>query len=651
MRSAKNALLSSTLATALLAGTTCAGLAQTLDIDTWPGLAGQPQARRDLIAEYIRIPSSAHPPGTPQELNQTNFIRVRNRNSNPNHADAILIQAIPNGASSFTESAAQLVEMAALRGKDFQVWGIERREKNLQDVAGIREAIHHHDASYALHYYYGDNFLDANGKFAGKLGGQGAKFQPLQQADVPFLADWDAEVFNRDIESMIDLVPAAERHTNIFLYSASPGGGFLSQFAGFKLQDGNRGYQEVAGLVAIEGQLTKSSIGRGEPSQKDIETYISDVKAIRDGKTPRFLDGVHQDLLSPGPSVGVPAAISLLAAEFAPDQESIFPIAGDAAGGKAADAFNAKLRLTNLARAGYALSDDPLPGSFTTTYFLGHFGGGLGRVDFSPVAGTPACAEAGPLGMKPPCVPPVSQIDPKKIYGWLDGGVGGLAMAADPLEGWTVTPDGAFTAALDSRRSDPAHLLTAVQTFARPATQTNAVPLTIAFPTGSRTIDSSFNVGWAWYASNRYHSVDVPFLNRFQKILIDRPDLHIHLDFDKTAVNLPIIEYVVHFDTTNPWPNQSKDFTVVDLHGLTETPLAAQKSPMNPVVNLRLYKNLDIHTADNSQGAAAFAGKVVPGNVGANPISDTLPDWIIARMGNAGVDLPTFDLHPSASPK
>jgi hypothetical protein len=289
-----------------------------------------------------------------------------------------------------------------------------------------------------------------------------------------------------------------------------------------------------------------------------------------------------------------------------------------------------------------------LPGSFTTSFFQSYFGGGLGHLDFTPLPGTPACAQPGPLGMRPPCVPPTAQIDPAKVYGWVEGGPGGPGVGGNPLEGWTITSDGAFTAASADRGSNPARLLTAVQTFARPATLTNAVPLTIAFPTGSRTIDASFNLGWAWYPSNRYHSLDVPFLNRFRTVLIDRPDLHIHLDFDKSAIDVPIIEYTVHLDTANPWPDQSKDFTVVDLHGLTETPLAAQKSAMNPAVNLHLYKNVDIHTADNSAGAAAFGGSVLPGTLGANPISDTLPDWIIARMGKAGVDLPAFETHPSA---
>jgi hypothetical protein len=635
------------LACLLAALNLAAPCAERLNIDTWPGLAGQPQARRELIAEYIRIPSVSHPPGTPAQLNQANFIRVRNRNADPRHADAILIQAIPNGGSAFTESAAQLVEMAALRGQNFEVWGIERREKTLEDLAGMRQGILRRDAVAALRYYHGSDFLDAHGKFAGTLGGRGAKFVPLQQADIPFLADWDAEVFNRDVESVLNLIPFAQRKTNVFLYSASPGGAFLAQFAGFKLLDGNRGFQELAGIIAIEGQLTGSRIGVGEPAQADIDRYIAQVQEVRKGTLPRFQDLARLDLLGSGPNVAIPATICVLAAQFAPEQESIFPLPAAAVGGTAADNFNAALRLTNLARAAYSFSDDPLPGSFTTTVFLAHFGAGIGRLAFAPRPDVPPCAEPGPLGMQPPCVPSPGQIDPSKVYGWVDGGPAGPAVETHPLQGWTIT-DGAFSATWTGRDRNPTRLLTVVQTFARPATRTNAVPLTIDFPTGRRTIDSGFNLGWTWYESNRYAGIDVPFLNRFRKVHIDRPDLGVHLDVDKTAIDIPIIEYTVHSGTTNPWPALSKDFTVIDPHGLTQTPLAARKNPMNPAMNLRLYKNLDIHTADNSAGAQALAGAALPGDVGANPISDTLPDWVIARMGKAGVDLPAFTTHPTA---
>lgn len=639
----------------LLAGAQAVG-AQGLDIDRCPGLAGQPGARRDLVTEYIRIPSAAQPPGTPRELNQTNFLRVRLRTADPRHADAILIQAIPNGASSYSESAAQIVEMAARRGKHFEVWGIERREKNLQDMVGLRQAYAGRDPALALRYYYGKRYLDGAGKFAGTLGGPGADFVELQPADVPFLADWDAEVLYRDVESMLDLIAPSQRATNVFLYSASPGGEFLSQFAGFKLRDGKRGYQELAGIIAIEGQLSRETIGTGKPTAAEVAAYIDQVRAIRSGRIPRFIDDPRRhSLLSSGASVAIPASIALMAADFSPNQESIFRLPGDAAGGPQADAFNAGLRLTNLARAGYSLSDDPLPGSFTTTYFMNFFGAGLGRVDFTPRPGAPACAQPGPVGMRPPCVPSIAQIDPNKVYGWLEGGPGGIAGGGSPLEGWSITPDGAYTNSYIAGEAtvrngpDPTRLATAVQVFGRPATLTNAGPLTIAFPTGNRTIDSSFNVGWAWYPSNRYVAIDLPFLNRFQRVLIQRPDLHIHLDFDKRAISIPIIEYTVHLGTLNPWPATSKDFTVVDSRGLTETMLAARRSPFNPAINMRLYKNVDIHSADNSAGPSALEGTALPGDSGANPISDTLPDWVIARMGKGGVDLPSFHTHSSCA--
>jgi hypothetical protein len=62
-------------------------------------------------------------------------------------------------------------------------------------------------------------------------------------------------------------------------------------------------------------------------------------------------------------------------------------------------------------------------------------------------------------------------------------------------------------------------------------------------------------------------------------------------------------------------------------------------------MNLRLYNNIDIHTADNS-----LAGKVTPGNVGANPIPETLVSWMLARTGRHGVQAPGFSTHVTCEP-
>lgn len=463
-------VLGTLFASAAAPGTAQPGRAERLDIDACPGLAGQPQRRRELIAELLRIPSIARPAGTPAVLNQTDFVRIRRRNADPHRVDAILIQAIPNGASSITELGAQIVEMAARKGKNFEIWGIERREKNMEDLAGMRAAYARRDPAVALRYYYGSSYTDANGTFNGTLGGPGSSFVPLGQNDVPFLADWSADVMFGDIESMLDLVPKAQRHTHIFAYSASPGGGFLSQLAGVKLHDGNRGYQELGGLIAIEGQLSRRSIGPDlAPSPADVDKHVADVQAIRAGTTPRFLNGDLR-VLSPGPIGAIVASIATMAAEFQPTRESIFPIGTGASGGTVADAFNAKLRLTNRARIAYSIADDPIPGSFTASYFLSAFGGRMGHLDFRPQPGTPVCAEPGPLGMQPPCVPPVAQIDANRVYDWISGGSGQPGLRASAFEGWTKNPQGQFDGSNVNGGPDNTNMTTAIAALALPAT-------------------------------------------------------------------------------------------------------------------------------------------------------------------------------------
>ena len=174
------------------------------------------------------------------------------------------------------------------------------------------------------------------------------------------------------------------------------------------------------------------------------------------------------------------------------------------------------------------------------------------------------------------------------------------------------------------------------------------MPLTIDFPTGQRPIDASFGYFFAWYASNRYRTIDIPFLDKYRKISINRPDLGIHLDFDKTRINIPVMEYTVHANTTNLFGG--KDVTVVEQGGLAmETPLARNLNPINPAVTLRLYNNLDIHTADNSRGALVAQGKLSPGDVGAHAISNTVcPGSSRARLRPRSI-FPDFRLRTSAA--
>jgi hypothetical protein len=214
------------------------------------------------------------------------------------------------------------------------------------------------------------------------------------------------------------------------------------------------------------------------------------------------------------------------------------------------------------------------------------------------------------------------------VYDWVSGGPGQAGERANPLEGWTKNPRGGYNGANVNGLPDGTTMSVVIAALARPATRTNLTPLAIPFPTGTRTIDASFGVGWGWYSSNRYHGIDIPFINRFRKVLIDRPDLGIHLDFDKTHVDIPVIEYTVHAGTTNPF--DGTDFTAVEPGGIAiETPLAARRSSIPPATSLGRYKNIDVHLTSD------------------NVIAETVVAWIVARSGKDQVDVPTFSTRVS----
>lgn len=613
-----------------------------------PGLPGQPEARQDLISEYIVVPSLAQEPSTPSELNKIGFLRIRrlSTSNNPAPIDAIVIYqtGFGGGAGLPMELLTQIVEMGALRGKNIEVWSIDYRENNLEDTKGMRRAELRRDPRIALQYYYGDDALDENGRFSAipaasdsLLGGEGATFVPLQQEDVPFLPEWGVTVHNRDVETLLRLVPEEDRSTNVFLMGHSQGGSFIAQFAGHKLLDGKRGYEELAGLIFLDGG---PSIGNGEePSEDDISNLIARREARRDGSQLRF--GTFFGATFFGPGNNIMNEIMAMAASFSPTEETIFPLGPGAAGGPLADEFAAKLRLTNRARFGFTIDTDPIPGTFLQTFSFAFLGARAGRLDFTPVPGTENdCAEPGPRGMMPPCVPALSQIDPRRVYDWIDGGPGGAEPS--PLNGWTRNASG-FTDAFVNPLEEPTKNSTWIQANYIGPSRTNVRPVTIDFPvSGPVEIDSGEANAWLWYLNNQYND-ELSFVSRFKRILIDRDDVNLHIDIDKRPINIPVITYVrIIGNPQNPFPNVY-DFTAITPTGVRQTPLAFARSPIEAAVNTRLYGHTDLATADNSKGHLTLNREVTPGDNGANVVSTTLVDWIIARTrGQTKVQLPSF---------
>ena len=602
------------------------------------------RADSPIVAEYLQLPSIAQPADTPSALNRVAFVRIYDTDAH-GRADVIVLFQDGVTAGGWGVLGRQLVDMAARRGKWIEVWMLDRREKNLEDRAGLAKAIAANDPSLAIQYYYGDNAFDANGKFipSTPLGSSGASFVPLQQSDVPFMANWGVDVIFDDMETLLDLIPAQYRKTNVVLMGNFTGAYLLTAFAGHKLHDGNRGYQELAALVMMEG--TPNPTSGAQPSASAINTYLTNVQTLRSGALPRYATDL---------SSGVRRDIASMYSDLLPHAETIFRRATGAAGGALADQFTAALRLTNLASSGLASSDDPIPGTFLTSFAVARGNIRGGRLDFTPVSGSPACVETSPGSgvcisptgaCTPPCVPPISQIDPNHVYDWLDGGAGHPGAAGNPLSGWTRTTPypaaGSFTNAYVMPGEEPSIESVAVHDTYNNADETNVEPVQVTFPTsGAVTLDAFPSHSYAWYLNNRFQTYDMPFIGTYQTVYIQDDVNNVHIDVDKTAVTgIPLISYVTGYQTSppiNPFSGVN-DFTAVWNAGTQQTAQAATVGPLDSRINTSLYKNGDFYYADNS---LADQPGVIPGQNGANVVSASIMDWLIPRLGGSQIDVP-----------
>src|ERR1041385_1387373 len=601
----------------------------------------------DVVAEYMHIPG-ARTAGTPRVLDTGAFLRVRSAldGEHPRHAQAVVV-AMP-GFSSVPSHwlwlAAQLVHKANTRqcvddrdreeerdrgadrddddaddrggGCRVEVWIVDRRGSNLEDTSGLLSARLQADPGAAIDYYFGHSILsmdpDRPGKFPlippQNLPGQpDARVHPLEQADVPFVAEWGFEAHAGDVDRMVALVREHGGAKNVFLAGHSQGGAFISSYAGRLGPDGRRGFEKLAGLIALDPAPLNGR--EPSPTAAELSTYFAGVDALRTGATQVFTNGTGALPNYNGPRAGALTSVAGVGLAFrSPDDESILPIRqfGALPFSPAGDAFLRKIRLSNLAGAGMGIDTDPLPGRFLQNGVITALGEGLGRLDFTPVPGTEtACDPLSPAGR---CLPDPSQIDPNRIYGWIEGGGNGSVAEVGKASLWA-----------GSLAFSPA--------------RTNVLPAVVRFAvSGLRVIYAGDMNASTWYPSVRYDS-DMAFLGTFHQVSIQ--DQGVSLDIDRDAIAIPV--YMAR--RTNVATNVSPlvtDYTEINRAGVTQTAEAAALTPIDPAINVALYNHTDMVSADDS-----LAGSVVPGQPGASAVSDTLIDWMLARVhGRAVVPRP-----------
>jgi hypothetical protein len=212
-------------------------------------------------------------------------------------------------------------------------------------------------------------------------------------------------------------------------------------------------------------------------------------------------------------------------------------------------------------------------------------------------------------------------IDPERIYDWLDGGGGGPAGDDGPFNGWSFGPAG-WSDRLLQPGPNPSKVVAYMLQSGFAPTRTNIEPLSVRLEGAGRVnLDARVLNGLTWYQSRRY-DLDLRFLGGSAQIEIDRAGVRHQID--KRAIASPVF-VAARQDRENPVPAVT-DYTAIGPQGLSQTSPARAKSPFDETLSTRLYGHSDFLTADDSR-----AGEVKPGEPGANLVSATLVDWLLAR--------------------
>jgi hypothetical protein len=234
-----------------------------------------------VVREYVEIPGDAAPPNpvtgavTAAEFNVVRYIRFRGDSgaAAPAAVDAILVVA-----PGFTVGSGYLSYMAesVVAGScgRVEVWLTERRHHLLEDPVGMNAAEAARDPRVAYGYYF-EGAEVAGKTFAGVLDAKGAASEVL--------SEWGLELALRDLRRVIAQVPAASRQATVFLGGHSRGVAYVQAYAAYEFAPGERGCDDLAGLVLIDGD------SRYEPSMTEA-AYLERLDKIRKGTTPRYVN-------------------------------------------------------------------------------------------------------------------------------------------------------------------------------------------------------------------------------------------------------------------------------------------------------------------------------------------------------------------------
>jgi hypothetical protein len=277
-----------------------------------------------IVVLVLAAPASARdryvPMKTPPGPGPARYDRVFVQQLGPANARTVLV-LVPGtngGAGGITPVARDIVR----RVRNLQVWIVDRREQAFEDTSVFRTG----DPQAAQDYYLGFHYRRV-------LGDQAR-----------FVSRWGLRTQLTDLRSVIGRARRGGRR--VILGGHSAGASTAVAYAAWDF-DGRPGYQDIDGLVLIDGGLL------GSFASANLRRAKRELADIRTGK-------VFLDLLGLGiPEVaGVFAQVGALWAYKRPDEPSVlqeFPALPAV--------FKPSVRVTNEAELGYAFDAQTSPAS------------------------------------------------------------------------------------------------------------------------------------------------------------------------------------------------------------------------------------------------------------------------------------------------
>jgi hypothetical protein len=281
----------------------------------------------------------------------------------------VLMPGFYGGAGDFTLDARELVK----RVPGLAVWTLDRRSQALEDTATFADALAGRiTLQQAFDYYVG--WL-ANPAIA-------PHFQALDQAQFPFAKQWGLSLALQDVRRVV--LSARRQGKHVILGGHSLGASMTVAYASADFGDGRAGYQDLDGLVLVDGGLM------GSFSTPDLAATKKAIAAL-DENGP-FVDLLGLDLPWAAGVFSEVGAIATLKDPTAPSIAQSFPLLPAA--------FKPPIPTTNRGLLGYAFDASTSPAALS----LIHVQAGMLGADGDWVDGevTPIERVAQTFGQEPP---------------------------------------------------------------------------------------------------------------------------------------------------------------------------------------------------------------------------------------------------------